>query len=109
VCVPRLTVPEDVDGQVGWRRVRAKLLARRGDFEDAEHLARDATDRAARTDYLELRAEASADLADVLRLANRPSEAAAALDEAIGLHEQKGNVVEARRLRSLLAGIQIDA
>src|SRR5207253_5956880 len=31
----RLTVPEDVDAQVGWRGVRAKLLARRGDLEEA--------------------------------------------------------------------------
>jgi class 3 adenylate cyclase/tetratricopeptide (TPR) repeat protein len=104
----RITVPEDVDAQVGWRRVRAKVVARRGDVEDAERLAREATSLAARTDYIDLRADASADLAEVLRLAGRPRESAAASEEAIRLHEQKGNVVASRRLRNLLADLPIE-
>ena len=88
----RLTVPEDVDAQVGWRRVRAKLLARRGNFEAAERLAREATASAVRTDFLDLRARAVADLAEVLRLAGRSGESAAAVQEAIRLYEQKGNI-----------------
>ncbi|MGB2952407.1 MAG: tetratricopeptide repeat protein, partial [Gaiellaceae bacterium] len=99
----RLTVPEDVDAHVGWRCVRAKLLARRGDFEEAEHLARDAAAIAGRTDYLDLRAQTAADLAEVLRLADRPKESASALEEAIRLYEEKGNVAAAGRLRGLLA------
>jgi tetratricopeptide (TPR) repeat protein len=99
----RLTVPEDVDAQVGWRRVRAKLLARRGDLEEAERLARDAAAIAGRTDYLDHRAQAIADLAEVLRVAGRPKESASALEEAIRLYEAKGNVVVAERLSSLLA------
>jgi class 3 adenylate cyclase/tetratricopeptide (TPR) repeat protein len=98
----RLTVSEDVDAQVGWRSVRAKLLARRGDLEEAERLARDAAAIAGRTDYLDRRAEAVADLAEVLRLAGRPNESASALEEAIRLYEAKGNVVAAERLSSLL-------
>ncbi len=58
---------------------------------------------AARTDFLDDRARAVADLAEVLRLAGRPKESAAALEEAIGLHERKGNVVAAKKLRALLA------
>ena len=46
---------------------------------------------------------AQADLGEVLRLAGRPQEADAALREAIRLYEEKGYVVEAERLRSLLA------
>jgi tetratricopeptide (TPR) repeat protein len=88
----RLTVPEDVDAQVGWRRVRAKLLARRGDVEAAERLAREATASAARTDFLDLRAHAVGDLAEVLRLMGRSEESAAAVQEAIRLYEQKGNI-----------------
>ncbi|MGB2875579.1 MAG: adenylate/guanylate cyclase domain-containing protein [Gaiellaceae bacterium] len=99
----RLTVPEDADAHVGWRRVRANLLARRGDFEEAERLAREATAIAGRTDYLDLRAQAAADLAEVLRLADRPKESASALEEAIRLYEEKGNVAAAGRLRLLLA------
>ena len=104
---PRL-VPEDVDAQVGWRRVRAKLLARRGDLEEAEHLGRDATMIAARTDYLDLRAQAAADLAEVLRLAGRPKESESALKEAIRLYEEKGNVAAPGRLRGLLADSQLE-
>jgi class 3 adenylate cyclase/predicted ATPase len=96
----RLTVPEDVDAQVGWRRVRAKLLARRGDVEAAERLAREATASAARTDRLDLRAHAVADLAEVLRLAGRSEESAAAAQEAIRLYEQKGNIAAAAVLAS---------
>ena len=96
----RLTVPEDVDAQVGWRRVRAKLLARRGDVEAAERLAREATASAAHTDFLDLRAHAVADLAEVLRLAGRAEESAAAVREAVRLYERKGNIAAAAALAS---------
>jgi histidine ammonia-lyase len=96
-------VREDVDAQVGWRRVRAKLLARRGDVEEAERVAREAMALAARTDYLDLRAQTSADLAAVLSLAGHAQASAAAREESIRLYEQKGNIVAAKRLRSLLA------
>jgi class 3 adenylate cyclase/tetratricopeptide (TPR) repeat protein len=97
--VERIARPQDADPQIAWRRVRAKLLARRGDVEEAERLAREATALAARTDYLDDRAQAVADLAEVLRLAGRPKESAAAVAEAIRLYEEKGNVVAAGRLR----------
>jgi class 3 adenylate cyclase/tetratricopeptide (TPR) repeat protein len=99
----RGSVPGDVDAEIGWRRARAKLLARRGDLEEAERLAHEAKARAARTDYLDLHAWVSADLGEVLRLAGRPEESAAALEEALRLYEQKGNVVAATRVRALLA------
>jgi predicted ATPase/class 3 adenylate cyclase len=101
----RLTVPEDADAHVHWRRVRAKLLARRGDVNEAERLAREATAIAARTDFLDLRAQAVSDLAEVLSLAGRPDEAAAARREAIRLHEEKGNVAAA----ALLARTSVSA
>ena len=97
----RLTVPEDVDAQVGWRLVRAKLLARRGDGAEAETLARDALVLVAPTDYLDLRALALADLGAVLRIAGRRDEADAGIREAVALYEQKGNIAAAARLRNL--------
>ena len=99
----RLTVPEDADAQAGWRRVRAKVLARMGDLNEAERLAREAVAIAAGTDYLDARAHAAADLGEVLRLAYRPQESATALEEAIRLYDEKGNIVAAGRLRSLPA------
>jgi class 3 adenylate cyclase/tetratricopeptide (TPR) repeat protein len=101
--VERLAVPEDADAQIAGRSVRAKLLARLGDLEEAERLARDATERAARTDYLDLRAKSVAELAEVLRLAGRTEEAAAAVQDAIRLYEQKGNLAAAARLASTSA------
>ena len=99
----RLTVPEDVDAQVGWRRVRAKLLARNAEVEEAERLAHEAMTLVTSTDDLNLRAQTAADLAEVLRIADRPKAAAAAYEQAIRLFEKKGNIVAARRLHSLLA------
>ncbi|MGH2995389.1 MAG: AAA family ATPase [Gaiellaceae bacterium] len=93
----RWTLGDDLDAQIGLRRVRARLLAR-GDFEEAERLAREATELAARTDFLDAHAKALADLAEVLRLAGRPEESAAAVEEAIRLYEEKGNVAAARAL-----------
>jgi tetratricopeptide (TPR) repeat protein len=94
----RLTVPEDVDAQVGWRRVRAMLLARRGELEEAERLGREASAMAAGTDFSYLRCNALAELAEVLGLAGKPDEAAAVLAEAIRLCEEKGNTVTAAAL-----------
>jgi class 3 adenylate cyclase/tetratricopeptide (TPR) repeat protein len=98
----RSATPGVADEDIGWRRVRAKLLARRGEFGEAERLAREATARAARTDLLDDRAHALADLAEVFRLSGRPEESATTLEEAIHLHEQKGNVVAADMLRAVL-------
>jgi tetratricopeptide (TPR) repeat protein len=99
----RLTVPEDADAQIGWRRVRAKALARRGDFEEAERLVREAVAIASQTDFLENQAQATEDLGEVLQLAGRGKESAAAFHEAMRLCDEKGNTVAARRIRRLLA------
>jgi class 3 adenylate cyclase/tetratricopeptide (TPR) repeat protein len=94
----RLTVPEDADAHIEWRRVRAKILARAGRIEEAERLTREATEIAAGTDYLNLRADALADLAEVLSLSGKPEESAAAVQEATRLYEQKGNLAAIARL-----------
>jgi tetratricopeptide (TPR) repeat protein len=93
-----LSVNEDIDAQVGWRRARGKVLARLGEPDEAEGLAREAVELADRTEYLNLRAQAHADLAEVMRAAGKNEEAAAALAEAIRLYEQKGNTAAIRLL-----------
>jgi tetratricopeptide (TPR) repeat protein len=105
----RITNAWDAQPHVAWRRVRAKLLAHRGEIEEAERFAREATALASRTDFLDDRAETLADLAEVLRLAGKPAESAVARQEAIRLHEEKGNVAAAEALRRLLAGPPINA
>ena len=94
----RLTAAEDADAQVGWRRVRARVLARRGELDEANRLAREAVDMISGTDYLPQQADAQADLSEVLRLSGKPDEAEAAQLEALRLYEQKGNVVAAAAL-----------
>ena len=97
-----LAPPDQLDAQVKWRSIRAIVLARRGEAEEAERLAREAVYRVNKTDQLDSRAEARVDLAEVLRLGGRGGEAARELDRAITLYREKGNKVgetNARRLR----------
>jgi tetratricopeptide (TPR) repeat protein len=104
-----LTLDEDVDAHVGWRRVRARSLARVGRLGEAERLAREGVSMASATDVLELRAQALADLGEVLSLAGRPQESRTALEEALGLYQAKGHAVEAGRIRGLLAAPPVEA
>ncbi len=83
---------DDRVSQILWRRVRAKVLARRGEFAAAERLARDAVQVAGSTDYLDFRADALMDLAEVLILAKRRPEGLRAGGEALRLYEAKANI-----------------
>jgi tetratricopeptide (TPR) repeat protein len=93
------TSSDDVAAQMLWRQVRAKILARRGAFEPAEQLARDAVSLAESTDMLNMHADALADLAEVYRLGRRIEEARQQLERALGLYEEKGNVIAVARVR----------
>jgi len=97
------SLPEDLITEVYWRSVRARLLARRGAFGEAEGLARDAVRLLAETDALNQRAKATLDLADVLRLFGRPpDEIRACIDDAVRLYRAKGNRAAVATARSLL-------
>ena len=101
-------MPEDADAHVNWRRVRAKALARTGQLDEAERLAREAVAIASATDVLDLRADAFADLGEVLRLAGRPQGSRTAVEEAIAVYDEKGNILGAGRLRALLAAPEME-
>ena len=94
---------EDAVTQRLWRQVRAKVLARRGEHAEAERLVREAVAIGAGTDDLNGQGDAYADLAEVVLLAGKSDEAAAALELALARYERKGNLVSARRVRTLLA------
>jgi class 3 adenylate cyclase/tetratricopeptide (TPR) repeat protein len=94
---------DDVDAQVGWRRVRARVLARRGSIPEAERLARAAVRLAEQTDALEDHGTALMVLAEALRRADRLQEAAQAIGQALRLYDQKGNLVLAAKARSMLS------
>jgi len=86
-----------------WRQVRAKVLARRGGYAEAERMAREAVALGDTTDIVNMQGDAYADLGDVLLLSGNAGEAAAAFGKALELYERKGNLVMARRTRERLA------
>jgi len=98
---------DDVSAQHSWRRTRAKLLARAGDFRNAESLAEEAVRIAARTDALSDHGAVLLDLAEVFRLAERPAEAADRVEEALLLFERKGNRVSAEVARAMLSELTV--
>ena len=100
------SAPDDFDSQGAWRSVRAQALAGQGAVPEAERLARESVALLEPTDFLVNRAESHTSLAEVLRLAGRPKEAAAALDEALDLYQRKGDVVSAARTRALLGELE---
>jgi hypothetical protein len=60
--VARSALADDRDPQVAWRRVQAKVLAQRGDFENAEALARKAielVERATTSTFMRARSRIS--------------------------------------------------
>jgi DNA-binding SARP family transcriptional activator/tetratricopeptide (TPR) repeat protein len=92
----------DVHAQITWRHVRAKTFARRGQLEDAEKLAEEAISYAEDSDFLNPYGDALLDHAEVLDLAGRPQDGIPAIQHAIRLFEQKGNVVSAAHAREVL-------
>jgi hypothetical protein len=95
---------DDFDPQARLRSVRARLLARQGDFVEAERLAREAVAIMASTDYLDNIGHAYVALADVLTAAGRFADAAEALAQAASFFERKGDASRprVRETRSLL-------
>jgi class 3 adenylate cyclase/tetratricopeptide (TPR) repeat protein len=91
-----------------WKSARARVLARRGQMDEAVTLAREAVASMARSGDITAHAETLVDLAEVLRAQGDLTGARDALTEAVALHEEKGNVLPAeqcrRRLATLVAG-----
>jgi tetratricopeptide (TPR) repeat protein len=97
---------DDMWTQMPWRQVRGKVLARRGEHAEAELLAREAVAIGEDTDLLDAQGDAHADLAEVLSLAGKADEAAAALEQAVERYERKGNLVSTQRAQTRLAALQ---
>ncbi len=99
--------PDDVITQMLILQVRAKVLARRGEYAEAERLAREAVVWGEPTDALEVKANSYRDLAIVLSAAGKPDEALGALAEARSLYEQKGHTVGVARVEELRAELDV--
>jgi predicted ATPase/class 3 adenylate cyclase len=96
------SAPDDLSSQIAWRGVRAKVLARQGQVEEAETLAREAIGFGEGTDNLEVRAWSLWNIAEVLRMAGKKNEAADAYRQAMELWQRKGNLVQVERCRQAL-------
>ena len=101
----RLGATGDLLTQIRWRRVRARVLARRAEIQAAEALAREALAIAEATDFVNERADALIDLSHVLEESRRCEEAVAAASGAVHLYELKGNVVAAAATKFRLGKI----
>jgi len=92
---------DDLDAQPRWRTALARVHSARGEHGEAEALAREAVALVEPIDLL-VKVTAFDALGEVLARAGKPEEAADAVERALGLHEQKGNVVSAERSRAVL-------
>ncbi len=82
---------------IAWRTLRARLLSRRGDHDEARRVAEAAVSLAGRTDALVDHGDACLALATVLKAAGDAVGARAAAERAVDLYERKGAAALARR------------
>jgi tetratricopeptide (TPR) repeat protein len=89
---------------IAWRTVRAQLLARRGDHDEARRVAEAAVAVAERTDGLVDHGDACLALATVLDAAGDTAGTRAAAQRAVDLYERKGAAALAEKARQVLGG-----
>jgi ATP/maltotriose-dependent transcriptional regulator MalT len=99
--------PNDRSPQIGWRTVRAAILARRGDVTEAERLTTDALALVEHTDWLNDHADALMTRAEVLAACGERAAAGEATQAALVLYERKGNVTTAENIRAKLARARV--
>jgi class 3 adenylate cyclase/tetratricopeptide (TPR) repeat protein len=95
-----LSAPDDVQSQALWRFVQAPILARRGQHERAEQLARAAVEMLGSTDSPAVHADAVSELASVLEASGRLTEAIETNERAITLYAGKGDVFNVERRKA---------
>ncbi len=93
---------DDDLGRCAGMGVLARVLARRGRLEEAEHMAREAVAYFEGTEYSIDRTAVLMDLAEVLRLAGRPEEAVSTLRDALDLFEQREDRVSSAHAEELI-------
>ncbi len=101
-----LASADDVASQFLWRCVRAKLLARDGQHDEADTVLAEAITLIGDSDWLDWQGEGFIDLAEIRRLAGRTAEAEAALAQAADRFAAKGNIVSAGRAAEIAADMR---
>ncbi|HYO61637.1 MAG TPA: hypothetical protein VEU29_07035, partial [Actinomycetota bacterium] len=97
-----LSAPDDSLTEMKWRSVMAKILARRGDVDQAVALVHEAAAIGSATGYLDWYAGVLVDVAEVEAVAARAPEAIDALRRSAGLYARKGNVISAAAVEGRL-------
>jgi class 3 adenylate cyclase/tetratricopeptide (TPR) repeat protein len=103
------TPPDDVASQARWRAVRAKVLARRGEAQEADRLSAESVDWILRANYPGHRADCLFDRGEVMRMIGRPEEARVAYEEALAVYERKGIVPYVERTKQALKELEVPA
>jgi tetratricopeptide (TPR) repeat protein len=103
----QLSSPEDVLSHALWRATRAKVVARRGDPDEALRLSTESVDWARRSDSLFLLGDCLFARGEVLRLLGHSNEARPVLEEALAVYERKGIVPSIERTREALADLRV--
>jgi class 3 adenylate cyclase/tetratricopeptide (TPR) repeat protein len=99
----RVAAPDDFEPHARQRMVRARALARRGDFAQADELLREAAEIIDPTDYVILHLDLAFARAEVDRLAGRPEAEREVLERALPIAQKKQNLVAVERIRTALA------
>jgi class 3 adenylate cyclase/tetratricopeptide (TPR) repeat protein len=99
---------EDVASQAGWRYVRAKVLAHRGQFQLAVAMASESVAMLEASEWPEGHGYALMALADVFVLSERQAEAATVLHRAVNVFNRKGIVVLAEKAQRTLSELTGD-
>jgi ATP/maltotriose-dependent transcriptional regulator MalT len=99
----RAAAPDDVDSQDAWRGTRAKVLATRGDFEQAIELVEEALDVGERYGAPVQTGELLMAAAEVFRLSGARDRTEEMLSRALSCFERKGHLLLAAEARSLLS------
>ncbi|MDQ4107434.1 MAG: hypothetical protein M3138_01345, partial [Actinomycetota bacterium] len=95
----------DLEAQIGWRAVIAKVLARSGEHVTAATHASDALRLVRETEFLDLRASVFLDMADVALRAGRRPDAEDAAHEALETYGRKGNRIGSRKAEVFLKAL----
>jgi class 3 adenylate cyclase/tetratricopeptide (TPR) repeat protein len=106
VAAERAAASNDLATQYMWRGIRARVLARRGDHEEAERLVREAV-RIVEASPVGLPGcpflgDVHTFLADVLRTAGQEEAAREAAEQALVTYELKGYVPKVAEMRAFL-------
>ncbi len=104
----RLASRGDLLSQILWRSIRARVLSKRAQMQQAEALAREAVALAQATDFINYRADALLDLSHVLKASRRVDESVTYASEALHFYQLKGNIVSESATRLWLRDYSCD-